>query len=118
MQKIITRKPELFGDICRMENDKKIKSVVFGRLEGTNKRMDGQYNRMAWCINTRTIPRYFGETKMASNNENGIGHLWALVPWLMMMMTTSFPFPLHPAPPYLLSSSLFLIISISVCISL
>jgi len=39
-----------------------------------------------WCINTRTIPRCFGETKMASNNENGIGHLRALVPWLMMMM--------------------------------
>src|SRR6218665_923506 len=26
------------------------------------------------------------EKKMASNNENGIGHLLALVPWLMMMM--------------------------------
>src|SRR6218665_996550 len=48
--------------------------------------MDGQYIRLVWCINTRTIPRCFGETKMASNNENGIGHLWALVPWLMMMM--------------------------------
>src|SRR6218665_2484938 len=30
--------------------------------------------------------RCFGETKMASKNENGIGHLRALVPWLMMMM--------------------------------
>src|SRR6218665_1769375 len=50
--------------------------------------MNGQYNRLVWCINTRTIPRCFGETKMASNNENGIGHLHvrALVPWLMMMM--------------------------------
>src|SRR6218665_3083646 len=38
-------------------------------------------NRMMWCINTRTIPRCFGETKMASNNENGIGHLRALVPF-------------------------------------
>src|SRR6218665_2949244 len=37
MPKIITRKLELFGHICRMENDRKIKSVVFGRLEGTNK---------------------------------------------------------------------------------
>src|SRR6218665_954939 len=37
--------------------------------------MDGQYNRMVWCINTRTIPRCFGKTKMASNNENGIGPL-------------------------------------------
>src|SRR6218665_11899 len=48
--------------------------------------MDGQYNRLVWCINTRTIPRCIGETKMASNNENGIGHLRALVPWLIMMM--------------------------------
>src|SRR6218665_556693 len=48
--------------------------------------MDGQHNRLVWCINTRTTPRCFGETKMASNNENGIGHLRALVPWLMMMM--------------------------------
>ena len=38
MQKIITRKLELFGHICRMENDRKLKSVVFGRFEGTNKR--------------------------------------------------------------------------------
>src|SRR6218665_3142892 len=55
----------------------------------TTYRMDGQYNRLVWCINTRTIPRCFGETKMASNNENGIGHLRALVPWLMMMMMNS-----------------------------
>ena len=38
MQKIITRKLELFGHICRMKNDRKIKSVIFERLEGTNKR--------------------------------------------------------------------------------
>src|SRR6218665_2998551 len=39
MQKIAI-KLELFGNICkcRMENNRKIKSVVFGRLEGTNKR--------------------------------------------------------------------------------
>ena len=30
-------------------------------------------------------PKYV-QTKMASNNENGIGHLRALVPSLMMMM--------------------------------
>src|SRR6218665_1757560 len=53
--------------------------------------MDEQYNRLVWCINTRAIPRCFGETKMASNNENGIGHLRALVPWLMMMMMMIMP---------------------------
>src|SRR6218665_2469280 len=38
--KIIIRKLQLVGHICRMENDRKIKLVhaVFGRLEGTNKR--------------------------------------------------------------------------------
>src|SRR6218665_2945178 len=51
--------------------------------------MDGQYNRMVWCINTRTIRCCFEETKIASNNENGFGHLRALVPWLMMMITPS-----------------------------
>src|SRR6218665_604211 len=41
----------------------------------------GQYNRMVWCINTRsrTIPRCFGETTMPSNN--GIGPLVNLVTW-------------------------------------
>ena len=29
---------ELFGHICRMGDGRKIKSEVFGRLEGTNKR--------------------------------------------------------------------------------
>src|SRR6218665_1158113 len=38
MQQIITRKLELFCHICRMENERKFKSVIIGRLEGTNKR--------------------------------------------------------------------------------
>ena len=57
MQKIITRKLELFGHICtctcRMENDRKIKSVVFGRLDGTNKRgqphKEWMDNITDWC---------------------------------------------------------------------
>jgi len=38
MQKLIRRKLGLFGHICRMHNNKKIKELVFGRMEGTNKR--------------------------------------------------------------------------------
>lgn len=53
MQKIITRKLELFGHICRMENDRKIKSIVFGRLDGTNKRgrphTEWMDNITDWC---------------------------------------------------------------------
>src|SRR6218665_2724572 len=97
MQKIITRKLELFGHICRMENDRKIKSVVFGRLEGTNKRgrpykewMDNITNLCGASIQELSnLPRCFVETKMASNNKNGIGQLPTLVPWLMMMMNDS-----------------------------
>ena len=53
MEKIITRKLELFGHICRMKNDRKSKSVVFGRLEGTNKRgwphKEWMDNITEWC---------------------------------------------------------------------
>src|SRR6218665_2023490 len=53
MQKIITRKLELFGHICRMENDRKIKSVVFRRLDGTNERgrphKEWMDNITDWC---------------------------------------------------------------------
>ena len=78
MQKIITRKLELFGHICRMENDRKMKSVVFGRLDETNKRgwPDKEYNRMVWCINTRTIEKQKWRriTRMAAGTY---GH-WSL----------------------------------------
>src|SRR6218665_58652 len=44
---------ELFGHICRMENDRKIKSIVFGRLDGTNKRgrphTEWMDNITDWC---------------------------------------------------------------------
>ena len=38
MQKVIQRKLGLFGHICRMREDRKIKALVFGIMEGTNKR--------------------------------------------------------------------------------
>lgn len=38
VQVIMRRKLGLFGHICRMENDRKIKFVVFGMMEGVNKR--------------------------------------------------------------------------------
>ena len=46
MEKIITRKLELFGHICRMENDRQIKSVVFGR-ELTK---EGGHTKNGWTI--------------------------------------------------------------------
>ena len=38
MQKIIQRKLRLFGHICRMSNDRKIKTLMFGIMDGPNKR--------------------------------------------------------------------------------
>ena len=38
MQKLIGRKLRLFGHICRMKDDRKIKALMFGRMEGTNRR--------------------------------------------------------------------------------
>jgi len=53
MQIIITRKLELFGHICRMGDDRKIKTVVFGRMEGVNVRgrphKEWLDNITEWC---------------------------------------------------------------------
>jgi len=38
MQKLIGRKLRLFGQICRMHNNRRIKELVFGRMEGANRR--------------------------------------------------------------------------------
>ena len=38
MQKLIGRKLGLFGHICRMHNNRKLKELMFGRIEDTNKR--------------------------------------------------------------------------------
>lgn len=38
MQKIIQRKLRLFGHICRMKDDRKIKTLMFGTMAGNNKR--------------------------------------------------------------------------------
>lgn len=42
-QKVIQRKLTLFGHICRMSNDRKIKTLVFGIMDGKNRR--GRPNR-------------------------------------------------------------------------
>ena len=38
MQKAIRRKMGLFGHIARMSDDRKLKAVVFGVMDGKNKR--------------------------------------------------------------------------------
>jgi len=38
LQKVIQRKLRLFGHICRMNDSRKIKTLVFGMMDGLNKR--------------------------------------------------------------------------------
>jgi len=38
LQKVIQRKLRLFGHICRMNDNRKIKTLVFGMMDGSNKR--------------------------------------------------------------------------------
>ena len=95
MQKTIKRKLGLFGHICRMGNDRIIKTVVFGGMEGSNKR--GRPHRewlddiTGWGggITAETKPRRSGQIAVEKHCENGIGHLRALSPRLLMMMKES-----------------------------
>ena len=53
VQMIIRRKLNLFGHICRMSNDRKVKTVMLGEMDGTGRR--GRPNRewlddiRDWC---------------------------------------------------------------------
>ena len=38
VQQVIRRKLGLFGHVCRMKDDRLVKSVMFGMMEGTNKK--------------------------------------------------------------------------------
>ena len=40
LQKVIRRKLQLFGHICRMDRNRKIKDIMFGMVEGANKKDD------------------------------------------------------------------------------
>ena len=48
MQKLIGRKLRLFGPICRMHSNRRIKELAFGRREGENRR--GKPHRNGWTI--------------------------------------------------------------------
>ena len=38
MQKLKKRKLRLFGHVCRMKNERNIKTLMFGMMDGVNKR--------------------------------------------------------------------------------
>jgi hypothetical protein len=56
LQKVICRKLQLFGHICRMDDSRKLKTLVFGIMEGKNKRgrpfSEWKDDIVRWCGNT------------------------------------------------------------------
>jgi len=52
-QTMIERKPQLFGHICRMSDDRKLKILLFGKMDGKNKRgrphREWTDNIVEWC---------------------------------------------------------------------
>ena len=53
LQKVIQRKLCLFGHICRMNDSRKIKTLVFGMMDGSNKRgREWSDDIEQWCGTT------------------------------------------------------------------
>ena len=56
LQKVIQRKLRLFGHICRMNDSRKIKTLVFGMMDGSNERgrphWEWSDNIEQWCGTT------------------------------------------------------------------
>jgi len=83
VQQIIERRLNLFGHICRMKDNKLVKEVMFGMMEGetrrkTMQRMVGRHQGRVWRRNPQTQQE--GARLRHVDGENGIGHLWALSP--------------------------------------
>src|SRR6218665_2071967 len=89
-----------------MENDRKIKSIVFGRLEGTNKRgrrhKEWMDNITEWC--GASIQELY-HAALEKQKWRRITRM-ALVPWLMMMKTPLYA-PLLVNPRYIFISGSF-----------
>ena len=89
MQKIIQRKLRLFGHICRMSNDRKIKTLMFGIMDGPNKR--GRPHRewaddiVDWCGASLQELSYsaLDRIKMEQYSQEGIGHLAGAEPMVV-----------------------------------
>src|SRR6218665_798871 len=92
LQKLIGRKLGLFGHICRMHNNRKIKELMFGRIEDTNKRekphreWQDEIIRGGRDVASETESDGVGQRKLEEVDETGIGYLRALSPWLLMVM--------------------------------
>src|SRR6218665_1365998 len=91
MQAAMRTKLGLFGHVCRMKNNRKIKDVPMGMMERTGRRgrpcREWMDDITAWCqTEVHRLSLLAQDIHMENEYEKCIGHLRALCPWIMMMM--------------------------------
>jgi len=87
VQRMMERKLNFSGHVCRMPDDRLIKQVVFGIMDGKNKR--GRPKKrwtddlVDWCNKGYRNPLYIGDgqDEMDTFREICHGHQRALSPW-------------------------------------
>jgi len=93
MQMTMERKLKLFGHICRMDDNRLMTNLVFGIIDGLNRRkteqrVDGRHQRMVSdrCANTRHHGS--GPFRVETSCHGGIGHQRAQVHGIMKKKKT------------------------------
>jgi len=94
MQKLIGRKLRLFGHICRMHNNRRIKELMFRRMEGANRRGRPRWEWLdditEWA---KASLQELSQAAMDRKNWKSLAKMapntygrWALSPQCLMMM--------------------------------
>src|SRR6218665_2726719 len=87
LQRIKERKLNLFGHICRMEDSRLVKEVVFGEMKGKAKRgrPKGEWldDVKEWCNEEIfMLKRKSQDRHMENNSQACIGHQRVMNPWI------------------------------------
>src|SRR6218665_1195424 len=76
-----------------MHNCRRIKELIFGRMEGTNQQegktsqgMAGQHHRMGQGVASGAEPSSDGQKVLKEFGEDGVRYLQSLSHWCLMMM--------------------------------
>ena len=80
VQEIVEKKLNLFGHICRMKDNRLVKEVMFGMMEGETRRgrpgRDWFDDIKEWCEEEiHTQQEGAGSRHVENKREDGIGHL-------------------------------------------
>jgi len=89
LQRAIHWKLRRFGHICRMEDNRKLKTLMFGIVDGTNKRGRPCREWMDDIVSWTTRAEQFGPSSqnMETHYKTSSGHQRALVPWFLKKKT-------------------------------